>query len=122
MSDGKKESGFLFLLGFLMAADSLWGLLAIMMLGFDSFNEISLAVCFLAPLPIYLLVLYSVSFAAVGVWLLFFATWITRCFISKPPTLISPVTVWFPDVVPFVAIALTYIWIARSRSKKEESC
>lgn len=105
-----------------MAADSLWGLLVIMMFGFDSFNEISLAVCFLAPLPVYLLVLYSVPFAAVGLWLLFFATWITRCFISKPPMLISPIVFSLPDAVFVTAIALTYIWIARSRSKKETTC
>ncbi|MEG9434037.1 hypothetical protein [Terriglobus sp. ADX1] len=122
MTVPKKNNGLLFLLGFLMAADSLWGLLAIMMFGFDSFNEISLAVCFLAPLPVYLLVLYSVPLAAVGAWLLFFATWITRCFISKPPTLISPIMAWFPDVVPCVAIALTYIWIAGNKNKKDSSC
>lgn len=94
--------------GVILLIQTLFGLLAILGLGFDSVREITTALCLTLAFPIYLLGFKSLRVAIVFLWLFFFAQWINECLISQPRTIRSPFD-WPHGDTLFAAIVLAHI-------------
>jgi hypothetical protein len=71
---------------------TLWGLLASMLLDFYSARDIVTSLCFTLPFPLYLIGLKWFRAAIWALWAVSFAQWIDRCFLDSPPALSNPLS------------------------------
>ncbi|MGD0629237.1 MAG: hypothetical protein ABR987_07785 [Terracidiphilus sp.] len=86
-----KIAGILFgLTGAILFAETVVGCIAMLGVGFFSFQDVLLGLCLTMAFPIFLLMLVSSRITTFFLWIFFFAQWIGMCLISRPPTLINP--------------------------------
>lgn len=100
---------------------TLFGIVAILGLGFDSIRDITTALCLTLAFPIYLVGLKSLRASTIFLWLFFVAQWINACLLSHPPVLGSPFD-WPHGDTLFVAIILVQggYWLASKALDKEK--
>jgi hypothetical protein len=71
-------------------AETLFGCVAVLGIGFDSMQDILLDLSLTMAFPIFLVSFLNKTVALVGLWIFFLAQWIDMCLISRPPTLLNP--------------------------------
>jgi hypothetical protein len=64
---------------------SAWGSLASLGLDFRSIRDVLLALCFVMPLPVYMMGIYSLRWSTSLLWVLFLAQWAVRLTIKPNP-------------------------------------
>jgi hypothetical protein len=99
---------------------TIFGLFAILGLGFDSVEDVTTALSLTLPFPIYLLGLKSLRLATVLLWLFFAAQWANRCLIGHP-VFINPFDSPFGGTL-FFAIALVqvgYLLLSKALDKRK---
>jgi hypothetical protein len=82
-------------------AETVFGCIAILGIGFSTFQDILLDLSLTMAFPIFLITIVSRRIATFCLWIFFVAQWSEMCLISHPPTLISPL-----DGVHSVALLL----------------
>jgi hypothetical protein len=93
------------LAGAILLLESIFGCYAVLGIGFSSLRDVATDLCLTLAFPIYLLSIFSIRIATIGLWLFFAAQWINMCLVSRPPTLISPLDGVHGDFL-FLAIVL----------------
>jgi hypothetical protein len=107
--------------GFVLLMQTLFGLVAILGLGFDSIRDITTALCLTLAFPSYLVGLKSLRISTILLWLFFVAQWANACLLSRPPELGSPFD-WPHGDTLFAAIILVQCgyWLASKTLGKEK--
>lgn len=105
--------------GGILLLQSLGGLFAVLMFGFDSILEVTTALCLTLAFPIYLVGFRSLRYATWLLWTYFALQWLNACFISSPPQLLNP---FEPHgAILFVSIAFVqmgYLIISRVSDRR----
>ena len=76
--------------GLIFLAETAFGCIAVLGIGFASFQDIAIDLCLTMAFPIYLITLVSRRAATLCLWIFFATQWVEMCLISHPPRLISP--------------------------------
>jgi hypothetical protein len=96
---------------------SLWGVIMVLGIGFDTVKDVILDLCLVAPFPLYLLALKSqrAAMCSLAAWFIF--QWLFRGFcLSQPRALINPFSNgWDFGLLAIFAIPVWALWIS-SRS------
>jgi hypothetical protein len=106
--------------GALLLFQSLFGLFAIMMLGFDSFLDWTTALSLTLAFPVYLVGLKSLRLSTGLLWLFFLAQWINKCFLSGSPKLANPFDGWHGEtlLVAILAVQVGYLLFSRTPERQ----
>ena len=113
-------SALLLFAGGLLLLQSLFGVFAILMFGFDSLLEWTTALCLTLAFPLYLIGLKSLRVASRVLWAFFLAQWINECFIGQPPSLVNPLDWPHGDTLlaAIVLVQLGYWMLARTSTRR----
>lgn len=79
--------------GIMLALESLIGCVAALGIGFEP-APVLLGLALSMGLPVYLLSLRSLRWAAIGLWVLFLYRWAVLCCLNRPIQLVNPVRGW----------------------------
>jgi hypothetical protein len=107
----------LLIAGLFLLLETLFGLIASLILDTHSIRDIVTALCLTLGFPIYLLGLRSIRMATIALWVFFVAQWVNGCLLSIPPALYSPFDWWHGDVLvaSIVLVQVGYLLLLRGR-------
>jgi hypothetical protein len=89
VTDNVARAGLL-LAGLFLFCRTVQGLIFLIGIGADSAQSLVATFCVIAAFPVFLIGLWSLRSAAIGLWIYLVAQWIDRCLVSKPPAIINP--------------------------------
>jgi len=101
---GLRVAGLFFLL------DTLFGLFAMLGIGFNTLQDVLAVLCVTMAFPIFLSGFYSLGAAVILLWSFFFAQWIDQCFLSPGGRFefVSPFD-WFYGDTLFAAVVIVQL-------------
>ena len=116
LSEGKLHYSMLAVGGAISVVITAWGCISSLMLDYQKPTEMALMLCFVLPLPCFLLSFKSVSWSAVCLWILFGGQWALRALTLGSNSQLNPIdalgTLYFS-----VAISVQLALIFGSREK-----
>jgi hypothetical protein len=110
----------LLLAGLLLLFDTLFGLIAMLGIGFDSFQDVLLVLCLTMGFPLFLTGLYALRVSAILLWVFFIAQWIDTSSNGVSFTLLNPFDWWYGDFAFAAALLMSLSYIALRRSGYEK--
>src|ERR1039458_4375638 len=110
----------LLMAGALFLVDTLFGLIAMLGIGFDTVQDVVLVLCLTMAFPIYLVGLYSLGAATILLWFFFLAQWVDTCFNGVTPSFVNPFDWWYGDTVFVAALIVQLSYIALRRAGFDE--
>jgi len=106
--------GSLIIAGGLLLMESLLGCICVLGIGFSTLPEVLLDLCLTMAFPIYLVGIWSMRYAAIGLWLFFLIQWLDTCLNGSPPgfRFVNPLG-WIQGDLLFAAATLVSIvvWV-----------
>jgi hypothetical protein len=93
------------LAGVIFLAETVFGCIAVLGIGFGSLQDVVIDLCLTMAFPIYLIMFLSRRVAALCLWIFFLVQWVEMCLISRPPRLLNPLS-GVHDVALAVGIVL----------------
>jgi len=87
------------LAGIIFLAETVFGCIAVLGIGFDSMQDILLDLSLTMAFPIFLISFLNRAVALAALWIFFVAQWIDMCLISRPPTLLNPLDGFHGDAL-----------------------
>lgn len=102
--------------GLALLYESAFGLIAILGIGVNSWQDIVTDFCLVSAFPIYLLAFGSDRLANVGLWTFFGVQWLDMCLISKPIQLVNPFDWPHGDVLFFGILLFTISYKLRNQA------
>ena len=102
---------FIGLAATIFLAETLFGCVAILGIGFDSTQDIMLDLSLTMAFPIFLISFVNRTVALIGLWFFFAFRWANLCLVSRPPTLLSPLDGFHSDVLisGIVLFSISYV-------------
>lgn len=114
-------TGCLTISGPILFLHTLYGLFAMLGIGFDSIYSVIGVLCLTMPFPIYLLGMKSLRIATVGLWVFFLAQWLFRWSVDGQPMIgilfTSPYAASLLGAIILVHIA--YWMLSQTAGKKK---
>jgi hypothetical protein len=80
--------------GIIFLAETVFGCIAVLGIGFDSLQDIMLDLSLTMAFPLFLISFLNRAVALAALWIFFVAQWIDMCLVSRPPTLLNPLDGW----------------------------
>jgi hypothetical protein len=100
--------GFLLVGGGILLLHTLFGMVASLILGFDSILAVMTFLSLTLAFPIYLIGIKSLRTATWLLWAFFAFQWLNECLLGNPPRLVNPFDWWRGDTL-FASIVFVHV-------------
>jgi hypothetical protein len=106
--------------GLLLLLETLFGMIAVLGIGFSTLLDVATDLCLTMAFPIYLIGFKSLWAATFGLWLLFIAQWIDMYLVSVPRHFGNILDGWIGALLLLATLLMTFSYMVIKRQVRDQ--